>query len=226
MFRGEGADVEDLVHAAILGRDQPVYVNADSADIGTYEELGFTEVVAFESFSVSFESCVAQLDRARLPAWCQVIDAHAADVQRLSDLDNLLRSDIAGTEGWNAGVDWMRQEVSAPGVHRYAYLVATVRETGEYIGLIRVWRNPSGPRLGMVGVVKEFRGSLVGPALIQRALASASTWGFAEFVTETQFTNRSIYARLKDVGTSQGVFAQMRRVGKSSPITFPRTEPS
>jgi GNAT superfamily N-acetyltransferase len=84
--------------------------------------------------------------------------------------------------------------------------------SGEYVGLIRIWRNPAGPRLGLVGVRRDHRGSPLAPALLERALTAAETWGHPTFETETSSSNRVVYPRMQRVGAeSLGRFFQMVR---------------
>jgi GNAT superfamily N-acetyltransferase len=90
--------------------------------------------------------------------------------------------------------------VEAPPFDRAAYLVGVVDGTGEYAGLVRIWRNPSGPRLGLVGVRRPYRSTPLAAALLKQGLAAASRWGHEAFTTETSLSNRAIYPRLTRLG--------------------------
>ena len=85
-------------------------------------------------------------------------------------------------------------------------------QTGEYAGLIRIWRNPSGPRFGLIGVLPEYRGTPLAPALLKRALKAASRWGHDSFVAEVSPSNTAVHRRMVSLGAeSRGRVLQLRR---------------
>lgn len=66
------------------------------------------------------------------------------------------------------------------------YLVGVDEATGAYAGLIRIWRNPAGPRFGMIGAARQYRNTLLAAALLRQALEAAATWGSDMFTAEDQ----------------------------------------
>ena len=63
-------------------------------------------------------------------------------------------------------------------------------------GLVRIWRNPDEPSLGLIGVLPEHRHTLIAAALLQQALTAASGWGSETFLAATSPANAVIYPRM------------------------------
>ncbi len=200
-----------LVETVATGVRRPLHAHADCADgelLGMLAAAGFVEVMVAESFRVLFADALDVLQRVETPDWVAMIDAADADAGRLFTLDNTIRQDVPGTDGWRGDRDMFLDELADPA----AYAVAVDETNGEYAGLARVWRNPGGPRFGLVGVLRQYRGSPVGPALIRRVLEEAAGWGHESFVTETSLTNRAVHPRLARLAADKlGRFAQLRR---------------
>ena len=77
---------------------------------------------------------------------------------------------------------------------------------------MRIWRNPTGPRFGLVGVLRRYRNTTIAAALLKQALTAASGWGHETFTAETSPSNPIIYRRMERVGAeSLGQFLQMVR---------------
>ena len=119
------------------------------------------------------------------------------DLDRLRLLDDELRQDVPGTDGWRwAPADFVEETLSA----RSVYLVAP-----EYAGICRVWLRDPTPRLGFVGVRRSERRRALGRALVAAALGETRALGYREVTTEIDETNVA----------SQRLFASFgaRRVG-------------
>ena len=202
-------------------------VNGEDDLLAGLLHAGYRPEIVLERFEVPFESVLDALSRAPSPRGFEILSARDADLDRLFDLDNRLRRLVPGTDGWVGDIDWMRSELAEqPPFDPDAYLVA-VAGTGEYAGLVRIWRNETGPRFGLVGVLPEFRRTLIGPDLIRRAVDAASTWGPEFFTTETELGNRHIHRRLHKLGarsvgfTYQLVFEPNASFGARVPGTPP-----
>ena len=100
---------------------------------------------------------------------------------------------------------WFDAELSdSPPFDPSGYIVAVDTSSGALTGLVRFWRNADGPRLGLIGVVPEHRGSGLAAALLKHAAAAACTWGHDAFVAETQSINSAVHPRLSKIGSSLG----------------------
>ncbi len=208
---GDLAAYGELIEAVGAAARRPLHAHADCADAelrGVLAAAGFVEVMVAESFRVRFADALDALHKARTAPWFTLIAAGEADHGRLFTLDNAIRQDVPGADGWRGDRAMFLDELADPA----AYAVAVDETNGEYAGLARVWRNPSGPRFGLVGVLRQYRGTRLGPALIRGVLEEAAGWGHESFVTETSLTNRAVHPRLARLAAERlGQWAQMRR---------------
>jgi len=202
------------VAADVGGR---LYTAADAADteaLAALRSAGFVEEYEFERFRVPFAAALAAVARTPLPSGFSVHAADDVDERRLFTLDVTVRQDVPGTEGWRGDRAMFHAELAeAPPFDHSAYLVAVDNENGEYAGLARIWRNASGPRFGLVGVARQYRSTLIGPALIRLALEGAAGWGHETFATEASTANPVTHRRMKRLGESLGRDYQLVRRG-------------
>lgn len=90
--------------------------------------------------------------------------------ERLRRLDDLLRQDVPGTDGWEWSAEEFREETyDSPQFDPATYLIAVGRD-GEYLGIARVWMRPEQPRLGFVGVRADCRRRGLARALLAAVL--------------------------------------------------------
>lgn len=202
-------------------RAWPALVDAAGAAVATLHALardpealaalaasGFAVEMEAEEFRVRFDAALAALRRVSMPRGFTLVRAADADPERLFALDNAVRQDVPGTDGWEGDRTMFLDELSDPA----AYLVAVEEASGAYVGLARVWRNPAGPRFGLVGVARRHRGTMVGPALIKAVLEEAAQWGHGSFTTETSLGNDAVHPRLARLAAARlGRFAQLIR---------------
>jgi GNAT superfamily N-acetyltransferase len=205
-----------LTEAVIGAVGRPVHTFVDTEDGELVEGLrsaGFEVEVVEEAFRVRFDRVLAWLRRAWAPSGFSIHPADTVDEDRLFVLDNTLRQDTLGTDGWRGDRDWFHDELTeSPPFDPSAYLVAVDDRAGEYVGLVRIWRNPTGPRFGLIGVLPDFRSTTIAGALLRQALLAASEWGHETFTAETSPSNPTIYRRMGRLGAeSLGRFHQMVR---------------
>lgn len=206
---GEGR--EPLVGAAQADLKTPVYVSVHISEVEAYAAIGFETEMAQEAFRLRFEDVLPRLRKGTLPAGFALQAADAVDEERLFELDNHIRNDMPGTDGWRGDRAMFHDELrDVPVFDPAGYLVAIHLASEDYAGLIRMWRNPSEPRLGAIGVHRDYRRTRIGAALLRTALKAASEWGSETFTSETSLSNAVIYPRLSQ-GLSLGVTHQMVR---------------
>jgi GNAT superfamily N-acetyltransferase len=117
------------------------------------------------------------------------VRADQIEEEQLRLLDDLLRQDVPGTDGWRWDAEGFHEETyDAADFDPATYLVA-VDENGEGIGLARVWMKHSGPRLGLIGVRSDRRRRGLASALLAAVLTEVRERGFAEVRTEVDETN-------------------------------------
>lgn len=203
-LRGRPALYERLLEAVSGVHPDRLYSRVDESATATLRVLtraGFVTEVVNESFRLSFASALSVLSRAWIPTGISLIPADEADESRLFSLDNTLRQDVPGVDGWRGDRQLFREELTeAPPFEPAAYPVAVDDANGEYAGLARMWRNPSGPRLGLIGVLRQYRNTPIAAALLYHALRAAAAWGYPSLTTDTSPTNHVVHRRLLEVG--------------------------
>lgn len=213
-FEGVDDAIGPLALAAAQELDRPIHALVASSDTIRLDQLtnvGFVIESTIESFDVPFLAARRALRRAWLPAGHRVISAAVADRTRLFELDNLVRNDVPGCDGWLGRREWFDAELDdAPPFDPDAYLVMEHMASCAYVGLVRIWRNPTGPRLGLVGTRRTHRRAPFAAHLLDLALRAASGWGFDTFATEASTANRVTHPALRRLGAmSTGMSHQL-----------------
>jgi GNAT superfamily N-acetyltransferase len=193
-----------LLETSAGSTSEPLHAIVDHRQVrlsALLRTFGFETTLTEDVFRVAFDRAADATERAWLPNGFSILSATDVDVEDLTRLDNQLRQLVPGTEGWAGDTDAMTLELGeSPPFDPSAYLVARDDRAGELVGLIRFWRNPSGPRLGLIATRPRVRGTLIGPALLSAGVAAASTWGHRCFLTETARSNRHVHHRLARLG--------------------------
>lgn len=191
----------------VRARDLPtapageVYCTVDEADADTLalgERLGFVVNRREGRFLIPTDPDVTGLGAAGVPDGFALVRADEVDLDRLRLLDDALRQDVPGTEGWRWDEAGFREEFD-DAYDPATYLVA-VADSGEYVGLVRVWHNAAGPRLGMIGVLPPHRRRGLARALLARVFAVLHERGEPEVSTEVDDTNVASNALLRPLG--------------------------
>ncbi len=215
-FRGDEAAAPALADAAARSLACPVWAFADEdTDLAaTLRDGGFAIELTLERFVVPFDRSLRLVHRSTVPRRYRLLRALDCNPDRLFHLDNAVRRLVPGSDGWQGNRTWFDDELTDPA----SYWVAEDRNSGRYVGLARMWRNPTGPRFGLIGVLPEHRWPSAAPALLKATLEEAATWGTDTFTTETALTNRVVHPRLSKLGRSRGRFHQLvLRLGSSDP---------
>lgn len=153
---------------------------------------------------------------AAWPDGFEVVSAADADLVRLNALDQDLRRDVPGVGRWRADPEsFRRQTFDDPQFDPSTYLIAIDGGTGGYAGLVRVWTRPAGPRLGLIGVLPEYRRRGLARALVARVFGVLNERGEAEVVCEVDETNDGSNALFAGFGA--------RRVGGTVELVLRRT---
>jgi GNAT superfamily N-acetyltransferase len=205
-----------LIEAAADQLRRPIHVTVDADDPGAVAALraaGLEEEYRGREFRIRFDRALPRLGRARLPTGYTIQSAAEVDHDALFDLDNRLRRLTPGTDGWKGNRAWFDDEMAeSPPFDPAGYLVA-LAASGTMAGLVRMWRNPEEPSLGLIGVVPEDRRTTIAAELLRRALTAASAWGSETFRAATSPVNRIIYPRMQRIGAEplRGTIRFVRR---------------
>lgn len=153
--------------------DEPgVFARAAEDDVERWLAAGFVVRRREDVYAVPTQALVETHRFLRLDE---------VDLDRLRLLDDELRQDVPGTDGWRWDPEGFAEEtLSSPSI----YLV-----TPGYTGICRIWLRDPTPRLGLVGVRLSERGRGLGRALVAAALGEAHDLGHREVTTEIDETN-------------------------------------
>jgi ribosomal protein S18 acetylase RimI-like enzyme len=173
-----------------LGRR--IYASADEADearLRSLERLGFTFHRRELILRIPTDAASWNVATVEQPRGITSVRADAVEEKRLRLLDDLLRQDVPGTDGWKwSPLGFHEETYDAPEFDPATYLVA-IDEGGDAIGIVRVWMKAGGPRLGFIGVRTDRRQKGVGRALLAEALDAVRAYGASEVSTEVAEEN-------------------------------------
>jgi ribosomal protein S18 acetylase RimI-like enzyme len=141
--------------------------------------------------------------------------ADEKESDRLARLDERLRQDVPGSDGWINDPAEFRAYTFDRHFDPRLYLVAVV--DGDYAGLVRVWRGNRVPRLGLVGVLRWHRRRGLARALLQAAFTPLAERGIELVSAEADATNAPSQALLASLGARRtGGSVELRRQGASA----------
>lgn len=212
---GSWSPIAATVAAALAERrGLPVLANVpedDASALAVLTDAGF--VVSRREAVIAFDVAAAldALAGVELPAGIDARSAADVDEDTLRLLDDELRQDIPGADGWRSTPEEFREHTFADSeFDPRTYLVAV--DPAGLVGLVRIWMNRDVPRLGMVGVRRPYRRRGIGAALVRLALGPVAETG-ADFVTaEYDLTNDASAALFRRLGA--------RRLGVTVELVF------
>jgi ribosomal protein S18 acetylase RimI-like enzyme len=213
-------DVFAILAAALvqdLRRDLHTLVDeADVDELARWSALGFRAGRREDLYLVPTAPQATGLRDVGLPAGFTAVGADAVDEDRLRTLDELLREDVPGSDGWVNDPDRFHTETfDSIGFDPATYLVAVHEASGEYAGLARIWNHPKYARLGLVGVRRSCRRRGLARALLAAAFQALHARGITDVLAEVDTTNSASTALLTRIGA--------RRTGGS--VELLRREP-
>ncbi|MEP7022737.1 MAG: GNAT family N-acetyltransferase [Actinomycetota bacterium] len=201
---GQSSADEQLLATAIEQTGHDLHTSLDEfnyLEIEWHTKLGF-EITGQEShYKIPVSAAAASLRGAVVPAGLRLISAADADEGRLRLLDDALRQDVPGTDGWQWDAAGFHAETYDSGFFDPAlYLVAVDQASGQYAGLVRVWHHPRMSRLGLVAVLAPYRRRGLARAMLGQVLGVLQDRGAAEVVAEIADTNTASLTLLTSLG--------------------------
>lgn len=209
-----------LLAAVAANTDADLYARAyetEPAHQARLARLGFAENRRESSYLIPTDPAVTGLDGVTEPDDVVVISAADAYEDELRLLDDMLRQDVPGTDGWRWDPgDFQEETFDSAQFDPATYLVATDADSGRYIGLVRIWNGPGRPRLGLVGVTRPYRRRGLSRALLARAFRALHAQGRAEVTAEADDANEPSTALLLSLGARRlgGTVEFVRRRGQ------------
>lgn len=194
---------EPAAYEALVAKvDGPCVTTADEADqpvIQALLDLGFEPVRR----EVLLEIPVTRT-AYELPPGYRMISAADTGVRDLMALDDALRSDVPGAEGWESDETSFREQTyDSPYFDPEVYLVA-VDAGGSYVGLVRIWNGPRPlPRLGLIGVLPAHRRRGLARALLSAAFNVLADRSAPIAIAEADETNAASLRLLHTFGATE-----------------------
>jgi len=183
--------------------DGDLYAVANDADrqaLDRFTGLGFTVNRRESHYLIPTDPLATGLQVSVQPENIIVISAINADEDEMRLLDDTLRQDVPGSAGWKWDpADFREETFDSPQFDPTTYLIAADTESGEYVGLLRIWNTPGKPRLGLIGVVRSYRGRGLATLLLTRAFRTVHEQGKTEVTAEVDdadVASRSLLLRL------------------------------
>ena len=199
----------DAVAADVPGDLYSLAGEDDADQLALLAAAGYAEVRREDEFVIPVASALAAT-AGPVPPEVTIVAADEKESDRLARLDERLRQDVPGSDGWvNEPAefrDYTFDEHFDPRLH----LVAVV--AGEYAGLVRIWRGARVPRLGLIGVLRWHRRRGVAKALLHAAFTPLAERGIELVSAEADVTNGPSQALLAALGARRtGGSVELRR---------------
>src|SRR6185437_3747846 len=135
--------------------------------------LGFSVHRRELRFRMPVDPARTGLDTAGTDLQVALLPADAVDLTLLRRLDDTLREDVPGAEGWrNEPEEFAQYTFGTKQFDPSTYLVAVDDDAARFAGLVRVWNMPKVPRLGLVGVTRGYRRRGLARVLLAAAYSS------------------------------------------------------
>lgn len=216
-------DVREQQVAALaeeVARD--LYATVEEADgerRRLFDQLGFVVHRRESHYVIPTDPRVTGLRGVEAPRGFSLVGADEVEASGLRLLDDALRQDVPGTDGWRWDeADFRDETFESPHFDPATYLIAVEEASGELAGLVRVWNNPDVPRLGLIAVLEPFRRRRLARALLARAFGVLADRGHAEVSAEVDEANLASTSLLTGLGARRtgGSLELIRRRRPSS----------
>lgn len=204
-FDASRADVyETLLRAVDRDLQESLYTTVDEADRAQLQQcmqLGFTVDRREHEYRVPTGPDATGLGDAVVPAGMSILSAADVDVDLLRALDELLREDVPGSDGWvNDPQEFRKYTFDPRHFNAETYLVAVDEVNGDLAGLARVWDDPATPRLGLIGIVAGYRRCGLARSLLAAAFRPLHERGTMEVAAEADADNAASVTLLSSLG--------------------------
>lgn len=132
---------------------------------------------------------VRSLARFRPRGSHHLVPVTELDPAAVAELDNAVREDIPGTQGWQGTAGDLEETLADPELDPELYLIARDPASGSLDGLVRVWNRLPDPRLGCLGVRRSWRRTGLAADLVAAVAVTLQARGVTHVITETDTTN-------------------------------------
>jgi ribosomal protein S18 acetylase RimI-like enzyme len=209
----------DAVHDALVTTaaedlQQDLYAvvsESDDESLTRHVASGFVVQRREAEFTVDVGHALQALGTPDPPTGYRLVSAADIDEVDLRILDDVLREDIPGSDGWVNQPQEFREYTFAAHFDRTAYLVA-LDDADRSVGLVRIWKAPLPRRLGMIAVSRGHRRRGLARALVAAALQAVQAQGVTTVSAEVDAENVPSLALFDKMGaTRTGHTVELRR---------------
>ncbi|MGH8959934.1 MAG: GNAT family N-acetyltransferase [Jatrophihabitantaceae bacterium] len=189
------AMAEDLRH------DLYTMLDEDDRELDRWLELGFAVRRREVRYRMPVDPARTGLATAVTDLDVVLLAADVVDEALLRRLDDELRTDVPGAQGWrNDPEEFAQYTFGSRQFDPATYLVAVDDTAAAFAGLVRVWNIPTIPRLGLIGVTRAYRRRGLARVLLGAAFAALHERGVAFVDAEVDGANAASIALLTGIG--------------------------
>jgi GNAT superfamily N-acetyltransferase len=184
-----------------LHRD--LYASLDDAEFDALDACaaaGFAEHRRESYYRIPTDPALTGLAGTALPDGLDLLSAAEADINRLRLLDDALRQDVPGCDGWRWDPEQFQEDAFGRSFDPATYLVAVDRSSGDYAGLVRVGRSRGSPRLSLIATLAPYRRTGAARALLGRVLGVLAARGETSVILEADDADLTAAALLTRLG--------------------------
>jgi ribosomal protein S18 acetylase RimI-like enzyme len=197
---------QPLLGAVVANTGSNLYTAVDETDehtLQTLTGLGFTVNRRESNVLIPTDPQITGLHATEEPEGIVIISAVDAYEDQLRLLDDALKQDVPGNAGWKWDPGDFHEETFGSDFDPDAYLIAVDKDSGAYLGLVRVWNSPGKPRLGLIAVLSPYRRRGLASVLLARAFRAVHQRGKTEVTAEVDETNTPSRTLLMRLGTQR-----------------------
>ena len=199
--RGEVADA--VAAARAEHPEGELFTVADGDDTSLLDALlanGFQERLRELHVRVPTDPAWHGLSHDVLPDGVRLVGIEEVGADAVRALDDRIRQDIPGSDGWRWTPEGFAAEIGGDDDDPALYRVAQESESGDAVGLVRVWVRRDGPRLGCVAVLPRWRRTRLTWALLRAVAVELHGRGETTVVAEVSDRNAASLGMLRRRG--------------------------
>lgn len=191
---------------------------SDEATQASWRRFGFGVARREIDYAIPIDPGVTGLVESRLPDGMVLLGADAVDETELRLLDDTLRADVPGGDGWlNDPQEFREHSFDERYFDPATYLVALDDAGPAFAGLVRIMVMPRRPRLGLIGVSSAYRRRGLARVLLATAFVALHDRGFTLVWAEVDAANTAAVRLLEQIGGHRtGASVVLVRRGVSS----------
>lgn len=176
----------------------------DTAGLERLRDAGFVERRREHLYRLPTDPATTGLTDQDAPEGWEFRTADRVPAADLRALDEELREDVPGAEGWRWDEAAFHAEThGSPDYDPQLYRVAVHLAGGAYGGLSRVWNRSTGPRLGMIAVTRPFRRHGLATRLLAQNLHVLHGRGHADLTAEVDTGNIASNALMERISATR-----------------------